>query len=375
MAADAALATKSDQIRLRASRSQTLAWCALALLPVYARLLPLLLMRSGAVYGPVWLDIACWLADTFLFVTLPGRLTATLTPAGIELRRLRRTVISWPDIAAVRVEPFLLSRRVVLCESDGRRTRMPVPTTSWLLRDRDFDDKVARIRACLTRYSADQATAPEPVAVSDRYRVSERLRLRPAATWQVLVGTACFPVALAGWLLLATERAYAPGLAQDLHVFGLALLAVTLPAFWFLAISPGITLTPTTLIVHGPRRREIAWHDVRSITSKHRLGGIRLSVLEASGRRTELPSPRASALFGDADFGPKALAVRSYWHWRRLPVSPWSIDGRWQDDLSDAALLGRQQGWQQTLHAAAICVVLVVTTILIGLLALAAIFA
>jgi hypothetical protein len=375
MAADAALATKSDQVRLRASRSHVVAWSVIAFLPLCARLVPLLVMRPGSADAPLWLDIVWWLADSFLFVTLPGRLAATLTPAGIEMRRLRRVVIAWPDLAAIRVEPFLLSRRVMLCERDGRRTSMPVPTTSWLLRDPEFDDKVARIRECWARYSAGQTRTPEPVAVSDRYRLSERLRLRPAATWQLLVGSACAPVALAGGLLVATAGAYDPDLGPDLHTLGLVLLAVTLPAFWFLAVSPGITLTPDTLIVHGPRRREIAWHDVQSITSRHRLGGIRLTVREASGRRTELPSPRASVLFGDADFGAKALAVRTYWHGRRLPLSPWSPDGRWQDDLSEAAFLGRQQTWQQTMHAAAICTVLVVTVILLGLLVLAAVFA
>jgi ABC-type glycerol-3-phosphate transport system permease component len=91
---------------------------------------------------------------------------------------------------------------------------------------------------------------------------------------------------------------------------------------------------------------------------------VRLVVEEASGRVTTLPAPRSGALLRDADFSVKVLAVRWYWHARRLPVSPWSSDGSWPDDLALAAFLGRQQSWQQNAYAAAICLALVIVACL-----------
>lgn len=92
---------------------------------------------------PVWrtVDIAGWCAFYCVVVELGTlRFDVTLTPWTAELRRPRR-VIWWRDVRTIRVEKRWLSRRVVIYELDGRRTRLNAPITGFLVWDKHFEDK------------------------------------------------------------------------------------------------------------------------------------------------------------------------------------------------------------------------------------------
>jgi hypothetical protein len=71
----------------------------------------------------------------------------TLDRDHLAVHRLRRRTIAWADIAAVATERIRGSHRVVVRETDGRRTVLPAPRIGLLLWDRRFEAKAQRIHA------------------------------------------------------------------------------------------------------------------------------------------------------------------------------------------------------------------------------------
>lgn len=68
-----------------------------------------------------------------------------LTPEGVVLRRNRTTRLPWSDVLDVRPGSLLWSRLVVF-ETPAGPVRSWAPMTSPVLRDRDFDAKLAYVR-------------------------------------------------------------------------------------------------------------------------------------------------------------------------------------------------------------------------------------
>ncbi|WP_052441474.1 hypothetical protein [Streptacidiphilus anmyonensis] len=98
---------------------------------------------------PVFTLVGTW--------TLNRHLGVTLTAEAAVVHNLRRRTIAWTDVSEVSVEPWSGGRRVVLCEANGRRTPLRMPSTGFLSWDRGLDVKVATIRGC---WLANRGPAP-----------------------------------------------------------------------------------------------------------------------------------------------------------------------------------------------------------------------
>jgi hypothetical protein len=106
----------------------------------------------------------------------------TLERDHLAVHRLRRRTIAWADITAVSVERIRGSHRVVVQETDGRRTVLPAPRIGLLLWDRRFGAKAQRIHASwLDSQDPDRISVDETdpgcgmvVTVPDRPRVWQR---------------------------------------------------------------------------------------------------------------------------------------------------------------------------------------------------------
>lgn len=114
----------------------------------------------GGIVGVSAVQLYFWIADglflpgvtirfsggLFLSSALGGligkrRFGVVLTPWTAEVHNLRRRVIWWPDVEAIRVERVMFSRTVVIYEFGGRRTRLRAPITGFLFWDRRFEEK------------------------------------------------------------------------------------------------------------------------------------------------------------------------------------------------------------------------------------------
>ncbi|MFF3468162.1 hypothetical protein ACFYXB_39050, partial [Streptomyces sp. NPDC002619] len=146
--------------------------------------------RILAIVPPFLVMLELWWLSRYVGVTL--------TPEAAVVHNLRRRTIPWTNVSEVAVESFSGGRRVVLYETDGRRTPLRMPSSGFLSRDRRFDDKVAAIRSW---WLANGGVAPGEDTASDlgawrptSVRLPDRLGMRPASTRSV-------PTALLlGWL-------------------------------------------------------------------------------------------------------------------------------------------------------------------------------
>ncbi|MDX6355500.1 MAG: hypothetical protein QOF98_2403, partial [Streptomyces sp.] len=136
--------------------------------------------RTEAVALPVVLLLSAYMQGWWVGITL--------TPREAVVRNLRRRTIAWTGVAAVEVEAFGGGgRRVVLYETEGRRTPLRMPSTAFLAGDRKFDAKAAAVRDWwLAHGGADHEAVESGGTARVREPLPDRLRLRPAAI-QVLV--------------------------------------------------------------------------------------------------------------------------------------------------------------------------------------------
>ncbi|MFF2999322.1 hypothetical protein ACFVTC_32945 [Streptomyces sp. NPDC057950] len=241
----------------------------------------------------------------------------TLTPEAVVVHNLRRRTIPWADVAEVAVEPVTGGRRVVLYETDGRRTPLRMPSSGFLSRDRRFDDKVATIRSWwLAHGGAARAAdrAGESGGWGDTYgRQPERLGMRPTPSRSVPT------VLLLCWLAAdAVMAGFAVGPDADHPTLlsrtlgALAAISLLLGA-GFLSLGRGVTLTADHLVVRGLRPRTVAWDEIQGIAVERHRGGRRPVVLEAGGRRTPLPVPRVGRVLWDSEFETRIRTLRHWW--------------------------------------------------------------
>lgn len=74
--------------------------------------------------------------------TLLGRgQSVALTREAIVISTVRRRTIPWSQIQGILVDRALGQRTIVVCEADGRRTRLPTPTGGAFSWDPRFDEK------------------------------------------------------------------------------------------------------------------------------------------------------------------------------------------------------------------------------------------
>ncbi|WP_159064505.1 hypothetical protein [Streptomyces olivochromogenes] len=302
----------------------------------------------------------------------------TLTSEAVVVHNLRRRTIPWANVAEVAVEPFTGGRRVVLYETDGRRTPLRMPSSGFLSRDRRFDDKVATIRSWwLANGGAAQVedTAGELGAWGYTYgRLPERLGMRPAPSRSVPT------VLLLGWLAAdAVMVGFAEGPGADLptllgRTLG-ALVAISLLlGAGFLSFGRGVILTADHLVIRGLRPRTVPWDEIQGIAVERHRGGRRLVILEASSRRTPLPVPRVGRVLWDSEFEAKIQTLR---HWWRTHAEIGTTPAEAALQPSDQPPLLPYRGprlWQKGVLALA-CIVLgyeILVSVLVGALFLTA---
>ncbi|MGW0964787.1 hypothetical protein [Streptomyces sp. NPDC002516] len=268
--------------------------------------------RVLAVVLPIVLALELWMLGRYFGITL--------TPEAAVVHNLRRRTIPWTDVAEVAVEPSSGGWRVVLCETDGRRTPLRMPNSAFLSRDRRFDEKAATIRDWWLAHggtgpAVDATATAEPGDWGHFYSsLSDRLSMRPAPSRSA-------PVALLLVLLAADAvvAGFAAGPVAD-HptplgraLGGLVAIALLLGA-GFLSFGRGVLLTSDHLAIRGLRPRSVAWDDVRGIVAEPHGGGRRLVLVEADGRRTPLPVPRVGRVLWDSEFESRSRTLRHWWH-------------------------------------------------------------
>lgn len=93
---------------------------------------------AGATFLPF---VFVWIGGVLGALIGPSHYGVTLTPWTAEVHGLRQRVIWWPDVEIIRVERVMLTRRIVIYEYGGRRTRLRAPITGFLLWDGHFAEK------------------------------------------------------------------------------------------------------------------------------------------------------------------------------------------------------------------------------------------
>jgi hypothetical protein len=91
------------------------------------------------------------------------------------------------------------------------------------------------------------------------------------------------------------------------------LIIVMVTAAMSLQARFGATLTPEGVIVHGLRRRTIAWHDVTAIRAEEDTTNRVVAIYELGHRRTRLRYPTSGGLFGDSQFDQKLSVIQDWW--------------------------------------------------------------
>ncbi|MFH7340219.1 hypothetical protein [Streptomyces sp. KHY 26] len=265
--------------------------------------------RILALVLPLLITLELWVLSRYVGVTL--------TPEAVVVHNLRRRTIPWSRVAEVAVEPFTGGRRVVLYETDGRRTPLRVPSSGFLSRDRRFDEKAAAIRGWWLAgggVARVEDTAGEPEAWGDTYgRLPERLVMRPAPSRSVPA------VLLLGWLAadaLMAGFAEGPGSAHPTllsRTLGALVAMSLLLGAGFLSLGRGVVLTADHLVVRGLRPRTVPRDEIRGIAVERHRGGRRPVLLEADGRRTPLPVPRVGRVLWDSEFEAKVRTLGDWW--------------------------------------------------------------
>ncbi|MCP3819298.1 hypothetical protein NLX86_14660 [Streptomyces sp. A3M-1-3] len=102
----------------------------------------ILFWAEGGPAGPVLVTgLVLWLVAPLVAVVSSSAFGITLTTSAAVVHNFRRRVIPWSDVQAIRIEPLMGSRTVVLHEANGRRTRLRAPMTGFLSWDRRFEEK------------------------------------------------------------------------------------------------------------------------------------------------------------------------------------------------------------------------------------------
>jgi hypothetical protein len=84
----------------------------------------------------------------------------------------------------------------------------------------------------------------------------------------------------------------------------------------------GATLTAEGVIVHGLRRKTIAWDDVTAIRAEEYTTNRVVAIYELGHRRTRLRYPTSGGLFGDSEFDDKLRVIQGWWTAHSRGLSP-----------------------------------------------------
>ncbi|MFK0157756.1 hypothetical protein ACIQVK_37535 [Streptomyces sp. NPDC090493] len=154
------------------------------------------------------------------------------------------------------------------------------------------------------------ATSPEHV----RYRLTKFQRLLPALPGFAVV----VPFQVLIWL---EDGTFDSTVLPALLTWG-----VLVPLLQIATRGFGVTLTPTTAVVHSFRRRTIPWADVQAIQIESVLGSRTVVIYEAGGRQTRLRAPMTGFLNRDRSFEEKFHIIGRWWQQHRgpdwVPVPP-----------------------------------------------------
>jgi len=236
----------------------------------------------------------------------------------VIVRNLRRRVIPWTDVAAIHVESSMGVRAVALYEFNGNRTRLRMPVTGFLYRDRRFEEKARVIYGWWYENRASWAVAVESGRAGGFSGKPERLRARPVAAQRWLIAMLLICVATDvqfGTTLVGSGSGHRP---LPVRIAGVLVSLTVLAGIWQWAVRPGITLTPGALLArHKLGRRELAWSDIQAFEIERRRRGHRLVVLDNRGRRTRLACPRNGFLLAESTFDFKAQTIHYLWLERR----------------------------------------------------------
>jgi hypothetical protein len=137
-----------------------------------------------------------------------------------------------------------------------------------------------------------------------------RLRIRASRAQAGLIALPFAAIALIEAAEHVTDHTWATGPAMSwlyLPLIAAFVLAMCLQA-WF-----GATLTADGVIVHGFRRRRIAWRDVTVIRAEEFTSNRIVAIYEHGHRRTRLRYPTSGPLYTDRQFDAKLAAIQDWW--------------------------------------------------------------
>jgi hypothetical protein len=262
-------------------------------------------LRIESVVLPVVLAAEGWFLGWWTGVTL--------TPGAAIVHNLRRRTIPWTNVAYVAVEPSSGGRRIVLYETNGRRTALRAPSTAPLAWDRHFDTKAATIHhywrthtdpAAINR----QQTAPTPPALPSRLPLRRSIH----QTWlpALVLTLVAVEVAVAGFV--SDGATHATLLSCSI---GAAAAVILLLCAANLAVRPVVQLTPEHMRIRRPlsRPRTIAWTDIRDIRVTRHRGTWKVVVEDNAGQPLPLPAPYAGRLLWDRAFDAKTATLLYWW--------------------------------------------------------------
>jgi hypothetical protein len=137
-----------------------------------------------------------------------------------------------------------------------------------------------------------------------------RVRFRASRRQALMIGLPFCLIAavVAGDYCLSTQPAVA-GSSGWLYLLVLVMVvgAMCLQARF------GATLTPEGVIVHGLRRKTIAWDNVTAIRAEEYTTNRVVAIYEFGHRRTRLRYPTSGGLFGDSEFDDKLRVIQGWW--------------------------------------------------------------
>ncbi|MFE0629874.1 hypothetical protein ACFW3D_23270 [Streptomyces sp. NPDC058864] len=120
-------------------------------------------LRSPDSPGPGFpFAAAVWLAVP-AGLLVHARFGVTLTPSAAVVHNTRRRTIRWADVQGIWTESGVGVRHVVLCEANGRVTRLRAPITGFMSRDAAFEEKFRTIGEWWLRHRGPEWTPlPQP---------------------------------------------------------------------------------------------------------------------------------------------------------------------------------------------------------------------
>lgn len=162
--ADSAL--PPERIRYRLTPLQgMLPTLPMAAAGVFIMLVETLEWVNGESSNPGIVPFGLWTALPLVGLIASRLFGVTLTESTAIVHNLRRRTIQWPNVQAIRIEPFQGARTIVIYEAGGRRTRLRAPSTGFLNWDRRFEEKFHTIgRWWLDHRGPDWVPVPPPGA-------------------------------------------------------------------------------------------------------------------------------------------------------------------------------------------------------------------